>query len=95
MNVKQVKQWVEENHVVPIKADKTRRPSPEVDKLLVELGNAAKAIPFCAVYPADGSEPIILRGPISKQQVLDSLKQAGPSKKPLEDLAEPQVGMTR
>lgn len=43
-----MKQWVTENKIVVLKADKTND-SPEVDRLLMQLGNASKAIPYYAL----------------------------------------------
>lgn len=80
MNTAATRKWVEENQVVPIKADKTSD-APDVDSLLIELGNRGRTLPYVAIYPADGSRPIILDGPISQGSILDALKQAGPSKK--------------
>ena len=56
-------------------ADKTRK-SPEIDKLMVELGNAARAVPFYAIYPRSGGSAITLLGPITQQQLLDALENA-------------------
>jgi thiol:disulfide interchange protein len=69
---------VEENDVVAIKADKTNS-RPDIDQLLVELGNDGAVIPFLAIYPGDGSDPITIDGPLTQQMVLDALKEAGPS----------------
>jgi thiol:disulfide interchange protein len=80
LNTSATRKWVEENEVIPIKADKTRD-APDVDALLIELGNLGRTLPYVAIYPADGSRPIILDGPITQGSVLDALKQAGPSKK--------------
>jgi thiol:disulfide interchange protein len=70
---------VREHGVITIKADKTQS-SPEIDALLVELGNPGRGIPFYAVYPGRGGDPITFDGLISRQQVLDALEQAGPSR---------------
>ena len=71
---------VKANRVVTLKADKTGN-APEVDHLLMELGNSNKAIPFLAIYPADGSRPITLEGPITPWQVFSALSKAGASKR--------------
>lgn len=47
--------------------------------MLLDLGNKLKQIPFIAIYPADGRDPIILEGPIVQGQVVEALNQAGPS----------------
>jgi len=78
LNRSRTKELVEENSVITLKADATDNP-PEIDALLKELGNTAGSLPFYAVYPADGSEPIVFHGLITQRQVLDVLTQAGPS----------------
>lgn len=84
MNVADTKKFVEENGIVPIKADKAHG-EKEVDALLVKLGNSSAAIPFYAVFPADDpSTPILMAGTLTKAKVLDALKRAGPSRRPLE-----------
>jgi suppressor for copper-sensitivity B len=81
LNTFDTKRLVLENDVVTLKADKThRRTSEDVNQLLVELGNFGKTVPFLAIYPADGDQPILLDGLISKAQVLTALNQAGPSR---------------
>jgi suppressor for copper-sensitivity B len=81
LNTSKVKSVVKKNGVVAIRADKTRS-SPEIDALLVELGNTGRGIPFVAIYPSNGDEPILFDGLISQQQVLDALNDAGPSAAP-------------
>ena len=78
MNTRKTSALVSKNGVVTIQADKTHA-APEVDKFLEELGNKAKAIPFIAVFPGNGSKPILLDGIVTQKTVLDALKQAGPS----------------
>lgn len=78
LNTREVKKLVEQNAVVPLLADWTDG-SPEIKQKLNELGS--NSIPLCVIYPADRpSEPIVLRDLISKQQVLDALEKAGPSR---------------
>ena len=69
---------VKTNGVKTLKADKTNK-SSEIDQLLVELGNSTTAIPFYAIYPANGSDPITLKGPITPWQIFRALQKAGPS----------------
>ena len=76
LNRTEVAKRVRQLEAVTLKADKTQA-SPEIDKLLVELGNAGRVIPFYAVYPGRGGDPITFGGLISQQQVLDALEQAG------------------
>ena len=78
MNRWETKRLINKNDVIAIKADKTQ-PAPDVDALLLELGNAGRAIPFVAIYPADGGPPQTMDGLITLEQVLEALKQAGPS----------------
>ena len=75
LNRTEVAKRVRQLNAVTLKADKTQA-SPEIDKLLVQLGNAGRVIPFYAVYPARGGDPITFGGLISQQQVLDALEQA-------------------
>jgi len=74
-----VKKQLDQLRAVAIKADKTQK-SPEIDQLLVELGNAGRVIPYYAIYPGHGGDPITFGGLITKQQVLDALEKAGPSR---------------
>jgi len=76
LNRTEVARRIEQLNAVALKADKTQA-DPEIDKLLVELGNAGRVIPFYAVFPAGGGEPITLGGLVSQRQVLDALEQAG------------------
>ena len=75
MNRQKTKDFVTENGIVTIKADKTED-SPEIDQLLTELGNNAGAIPFYAIYPRGGGEPIVLSNIITQGQLLNALKKA-------------------
>lgn len=67
---------IKENKVVPLLADWTD-PSDEIKKKLAELKSAS--IPVLAIYPPD-SKPIVLRDLVSEADVLNALKQAGPSR---------------
>jgi suppressor for copper-sensitivity B len=73
----EVKDLIAQNQVVPLLADWTDG-SPEIKKMLESLDSAS--IPFLAIFPADGRAPLVLRDLISKQQLLEKLKEAGPSK---------------
>lgn len=80
IEVPPVVQLVKKNGVEPLLADWTD-PSDDIYRQVRLLGS--DAIPLLAVYPADPeAEPIILKGTISQQQLLDALKQAGPSRTP-------------
>jgi len=68
---------VDENGVVPLLADFSDG-SPEIQNKLVELDSLS--IPLLAIYPADPSAPpIILRDTITESQLIEALKEAGPS----------------
>lgn len=68
---------VRENDVVTMVADWTDK-SDAIGLKLRELGS--NSIPLLVVYPADpNAEPIILRDLISESQVVQALKDAGPS----------------
>jgi thiol:disulfide interchange protein DsbD len=57
-------------------ADKTK-PSPEIDALLVELGNTIKAVPFYAIFPGDGRDPIVFNDvPLLEDTLIDRLEMA-------------------
>ena len=48
MDADVTREFITNNNIVAIKADKTTD-SPDIDALLVKLGNHAKAIPFYAI----------------------------------------------
>jgi thiol:disulfide interchange protein len=74
----QVKQLVEENQIVAVKADWTN-PNPELEATLASLG--ARQIPLLAVYPAGRPQDVIvLDGLLTENQVLAAIQKAGPSK---------------
>ena len=77
MNTRTTRKFVDDNKVKTVKADKTGD-SPDVDQLLVELGNKAKSIPFYAVYLPGRDKPITLDGPITGGQITDALKGIEP-----------------
>ena len=73
---------------MPLLADWTEE-SPEIKAMLETL--QSRSIPVLAVFPAGGPNdpppaPIILRDLITESQVLDALKQAGPSRPTITDL---------
>ncbi len=76
MKTRQTQRFLDENNVEVLVADLTE-PAPEVDDLMVSLGNTGKAIPFYAIFPADGGEPITFSDvPLRQQALLGYLKQA-------------------
>jgi thiol:disulfide interchange protein len=79
LNVAETKDFIEQNGIVAIKADKAHG-QEEVDALLAKLGNHGGLIPFYAIFPAsDPTRPILMEGLLTKAKVLDALKRAGPS----------------
>ena len=79
MNVKKMKDYVEANGIEMMKADKTRA-SPEIDELLVKLGNRTRQIPFYAIFPAGRpNEPVVMDGLYtSPGAFIEKLKEADP-----------------
>jgi len=71
------RKFITDHKIVALKADKTKD-SPEIDALLVRLGNRAKAIPFYAIYPAGRPEkPILLDGVfVGPGRIAKALEQA-------------------
>ncbi|WP_425614305.1 thioredoxin family protein [Anatilimnocola sp. NA78] len=79
-----VKKLLEQQNVVAVKADWSG-PNPELKAELARLNR--KQIPVLAFYPAGKPEDvIILDGIVFKSQVLQAIKEAGPSKVPLDNL---------
>ena len=77
INRPKIARLVDENGVVPLLADYSDG-SPEIKDKLVELDSIS--IPLLAIYPADPSvPPIILRDSITESQLIEALKEAGPS----------------
>jgi suppressor for copper-sensitivity B len=71
---KSVRRLIRSMGIVPIRADGTDE-SPEVRAALESLGE--KHIPAVAIYPAGSrNNPIVLRGFLTEQQVLDALARA-------------------
>jgi len=77
LNTHDVHDLIEKYEVVPLRADWSK-PSPEIEKMLEALKRAS--IPLCVIFPAGRpKEPIVLPDLITKKQVIDALRQAGPS----------------
>jgi suppressor for copper-sensitivity B len=73
----EVLKQVKEYNIIALKADQTHE-NQENDELLEKLNR--KSIPVLAIFPAnDPLNPIILDDLVTKAQVLESLKKAGPS----------------
>lgn len=85
INTNAVKEVVEKNGVIAVKADWTNYP-PGVTQKLHEL--SSNSIPVLAIYPAGKpDEVIILRDLVTQKQVLDALQKAGPSGSAASDVA--------
>jgi thiol:disulfide interchange protein len=73
-----VRRVAEENGVVPLLADYSDM-SEEIKGMLEALGS--RSIPVLAVFPAsEPTRPIVLRDLVTKGQVVEAIRQAGPSK---------------
>jgi len=78
LNTARIESAVQLNRVVTLKADFTRQ-SPEIKQVLNALGS--NSIPICAIFSADRpSEPLVLPDLITKNQVIEALGMAGPSR---------------
>ena len=78
IHTKKVKDWVEKNGVVAMEADMTEYP-PHIKDKLNELESIS--IPVLAIYkPGDTETPIVLRDLVSEKDVLEALREAGPSR---------------
>ena len=71
--------FMRDNGIVGLIADKTAD-SPEIDRLMLELGHSSLGLPLYAIYPADGRPPIVFKGLLTKGALLEHLKEAGPSR---------------
>jgi len=76
-----VRAAIEANRIVPLLADWTEE-SPEIKATLESL--QSKSIPVLAIFPAapagrESRGPIILRDLITESQVLEAIREAGPS----------------
>ncbi len=82
MNSTQVQKLIDEHNVIVLRADFTRG-DPQIKQLLAQLGNPAGSLPYYAVFPArDPQRPIVFDGVITASQVVQVLRQAGPSQIP-------------
>jgi thiol:disulfide interchange protein/DsbC/DsbD-like thiol-disulfide interchange protein len=86
LNRKDVRTLVDANNVVTLVADWTDG-DPTIKHALAELGS--RSIPLLAIYPADPAEQVIvLPDLVTSSEVLDALRQAGPSRAASEAMAE-------
>jgi thiol:disulfide interchange protein len=73
-----IREALEAKKIVPLLADYTKE-SPEIKSMLESL--KSRSIPLLAIFPADRpDQPIVLRDVITKQQLLQAIEDAGPSK---------------
>ena len=78
INTQAVAEAVEENGIVPMLADWTDG-SEEVTDMLNSLGS--QSIPVLAIFPADRpGQVIVLRDTVTRKQVIEAIKMAGPSR---------------
>ncbi len=78
LNTEKTRELVEANGVVPLLADWTDG-SEEIQRMLESLGS--RSIPVTAIFPAGRpNEPIVLRDLLSQGQLLNALREAGPSR---------------
>ena len=74
INTRKVREFVENNNIVPMIADMTEHP-PELKAKLRELNKIA--IPVLAIYkPGDAKSPIILEDMLTESQVISALEKA-------------------
>jgi len=76
LNITATKELFADLSVVPMKADKTKD-RPDIDAMLVKLGNTSRAIPFYAVYVPGRDEPVLFDGLITHSTVRAKLAEAG------------------
>jgi suppressor for copper-sensitivity B len=78
LNTRKVRNLVDRNKVITLKADWTQN-DPEVTAMLSLLG--ASGVPVVAIFPAGRpTEPIRFIGGYTQGKVLDALEKAGPSR---------------
>ena len=77
INTRAVRELVEEYGIVPLKADWTEE-SAEIKDMLNLLGR--NSIPVYAIFPAgQPNKPIVFSDLVTQGQVLEKLREAGPS----------------
>jgi thiol:disulfide interchange protein DsbD len=72
----EVQREIREQGVTLLLADWTN-PDKEIEQSLVEYG--VSSLPLTVIYPARrNGKPVLLRGPVTSEQVLAALKQSNP-----------------
>jgi suppressor for copper-sensitivity B len=80
LNTAQTKEFVTANGIVVMEADVTRYP-PDETALLKKLNGGSRTVPVLAIFPAGRpNEPLVFNEPYTIGQLLEKLKEAGPSK---------------
>lgn len=77
-NVKNTKQYFEENKIVALRADKgDLQLKKQIEDLFEKLGHTTKTIPYCAFFPPARSEaePVGYSGLITSNGVIDQFKE--------------------
>lgn len=79
IETKEVEEFIRKNNVYAIIGDWSRKPqnsdTPDVIKQALKAFDR-QSIPMLAILPADGRDPILLDGPITKEQLLNALEEA-------------------
>jgi thiol:disulfide interchange protein len=90
LNRQEVHELVRQNGVLTLVADWTQS-DPVIKQALADLGS--RSIPLLAIYPSDTShDVIVLRDLVTSSEVLDALRQAGPSRAGGSVAAIPAIG---
>jgi thiol:disulfide interchange protein len=80
LNTAGTRELVALNGIVTLVADMTRNPADEA-ALLSKLVGPSGSVPALAVFPTGRpNEPIVLKDFYTRGELLEKLKQAGPSK---------------
>lgn len=89
INTRPVAEAIRENGIVPLLADWTDG-SDEIKQMLASL--ESKSIPVLAIFPADRpGEVIVLRDTVTRSQVIEAIKLAGPSHDTTGNLARAEL----
>ncbi len=76
MNTNVTRDFLTDNGIVPLVADLTQ-PNEQANQLLEQLGNGGKALPFYAIFPGDGSAPIVFSDvPLTQGTLIERLEKA-------------------
>jgi hypothetical protein len=85
---------VNDQGVITLQADYTKR-DPVIREVLEDLGAFKSGLPVLAIFPAERpNEPILLTGIYTQQQLIESIKRAGPSASVLARKTVPKLDET-